>query len=146
MITLAIFEKMANDKVARLTRNKDFYWEEIPLQKDGSPAQGVWLVTRQGDLSGSHNGLNLRSTVDFYVGFANKVKTEATHQAILEWLLNNRCICELSGSVGGTTYNYRNIRIRQTATPENGGATENGTIVKVASALLVYDNNNKGKE
>lgn len=142
MITLALFEKMAADGVAGLTKNEDFYWEEIPLQKDGSPAQGVWLVTRQGDLSGSHNGLNLRSTVDFYVGFANKVKTEQTHQAILEWLLQNKAICALSGSVGGTTYDYSNVRIRQMATPENGGATENGTIVKIASAQLTYDINN----
>lgn len=139
MITLGLFEKMAEEKVAGLAKNQNFYWEEIPLQKDGSPAQGVWLVTRQGDLSGSNNGLNLRSVVDFYVGFANKVKTESTHLAITRWLLQNKSICELSGSVGGTTYSYRNIRIRQIATPENGGATENGTIVKIASAQLTYD-------
>lgn len=142
MITLALFEKMAEDNVANLIKNKNFYWEEIPLQSDGSPAEGVWLVTRQGDLSMSHKGLNLRSTVDFYVAFSNKVKTEQTHLAILEWLLHNKCICKLSGSVGGTTYNYSNVRIRPTASPENGGATGNGTIVKIASAQLVYDINN----
>lgn len=142
MITLGLFEQMAQDGVAGLTRNKDFFWEEMPLQRDGSPAQGVWLVTRQGDLTTSQNGLNLVSIVDFYVGFSNKVRTEAVHTAILQWLLQNKCICELSGTVGGTTYSYSNVRIRPTTTPENGGATENGTIVKIASARLVYDINN----
>lgn len=142
MITLGLFEQMAQDGVAGLTRNKDFFWEEMPLQCDGSPAQGVWLVTRQGDLSTSQNGLNLVSIVDFYVGFSNKVRTEAVHTAILQWLLQNKCICGLSGTVGGTTYSYSNVRIRPTTTPENGGATENGTIVKIASARLVYDINN----
>jgi hypothetical protein len=142
MITLGLFEQMAQDGVAGLTRNKDFFWEEMPLQRDGSPAQGVWLVTRQGDLSTSQNGLNLVSIVDFYVGFSNKVRTEAVHTAILQWLLQNKCICCLSGTVGGTTYSYSNVRIRPTTTPENGGATENGTIVKIASARLVYDINN----
>lgn len=141
MITLGLFEKMADDQVAGLTKNQDFYWEEIPLQRDGSPAEGVWLVTRQGDLSGSRKGLNLVSMVDFYVGFSNKVKTESVHQTILEWILQNQYICNLSGTVGGTTYRYSNVRIRPTASPENSGATENGTIVKVASARLVYDIN-----
>lgn len=142
MITLAIFEKMAADQVAGLTRNKNFYWEEMPLQSDGSPAEGVWLVTRGGDLSQSRKGLNMATTVDFYVGFSNKVKTEETHRAILEWILANKYICNLSGSVGGTTYSYSNIRIQPVTSPENSGATGNGTIVKIASARLIYDINN----
>lgn len=139
MITLGLFEKMADDQVAGLTKNQDFYWEEIPLQRDGGPAEGVWLVTRQGDISSSRKGLNLISMVDFYVGFSNKVQTESVHQAILEWLLENKYICNLSGTVGGTTYRYSNVRIRLVTSPENSGATQNGTIVKVASARLVYD-------
>lgn len=142
MITLGLFEEMARDEVAGLVKNQNFYWEEMPLQRDGSPAEGVWLVTRQGDISESRKGLNLLTMVDIYVGFSNKVKTESVHQAILEWLLNNKYICELSGSVGGTTYSYSNVRIRPVTSPENSGATQNGTIVKVASARLVYDINN----
>ena len=45
----------------------------------------------------------------------------------------------MSGSVGGTTYKFTNVRIRPATTPENYGATENGLIVKIASADLVYD-------
>lgn len=140
MITLAILNAMNEAQVGDLTKNKDFFWEEMPLRVEGKPARGVWLVTRGGDASNSPKGLNLKTTVDFYVAFGNKAQTEIVHQAILDWLIANPCICELSGSIGGTySYQYSNIRIRPTSTPENVGTTENGEVVKVASALLTYD-------
>lgn len=138
MITLALLKQMVADEVAGLTIDKDLYWEEMPLQKDGKPASGVWLVTR-GGTAGDAKGHNLHSTVDFYVALASKSKTEAVHQEILRWINANRGWCELSGSVGGTTYAFSNVRIRPTVTPQNYGQTENGLIVKIASAEVIYD-------
>lgn len=138
MITLALLKQMVADEVAGLTIDKDLYWEEMPLQKDGKPASGVWLVTR-GGTAGDAKGHNLHSTVDFYVALASKPKTEAVHQEILRWINANRGWCELSGSVGGTTYAFSNVRIRPTVTPQNYGQTENGLIVKIASAEVIYD-------
>lgn len=138
MITLALLEQMVRDNVADLTLDKDLFWEELPLQRDGKPASGVWLVTR-GGTAGDAKGRNLHTTVDFYVALANKPKTEAVHQRILEWIIKNRCFCELSGSVGGTTYSFSNVRLRPTVTPQNFGATENGLIVKIASAEVIYN-------
>lgn len=140
MITLALLNAMNDASVAGLTKNEDFFWEEVPLQKSGKPARGVWLVTRGGDASNSPKGLNLKTTVDFYVAFGNKTQTEVVHQQILDWILENPSICSLSGSVGDKYYySYSNLRIRPTLTPENVGMDENGAIVKVASALLTYD-------
>lgn len=139
MITLAILDQMEIDEVAELVTDENFFWEEEPLQKDGKPAQGVWLVTRAGNAANSPKGLNLQSTVDFYVAFKEKPKTEAVHQAILRWMLANKYFCRLSGSAGNTTYVFSNVRIRPTTTPENYGATENGLIVKIASAEVIYD-------
>ena len=141
MITLALLEQMAQEGVANLVVDQNCFWEQAPLQKDGSPASGVWLVTRGGNASNSPKGLNLRSTVDFYVALANKPQTEAVHQQILEWLIQNPCICEMSGSVGGTTYSFTNIRVRPTTTPQNFVVTQNNLVVKIASAELVYDIN-----
>lgn len=138
MITLALIKQMVADNVANLTIDKDLFWEEMPLQKDGKPASGVWLVTR-GGTAGDAKGRNLHSTVDFHVAFANKPKTEAIHQKILEWINTSKGWCELSGSVGSTTYAFSNVRIRPTVTPQNYGTTENGFIVKIASAELIYD-------
>ena len=143
MITLAILEQMVADKVANLEIDKNCFWEQAPLQSDGKPASGVWLVTRGGNAMNSPKGLNLHSTVDFYVALANKPKTEAVHQAILNWILANPCICELVGSVGGTNYSFSNVRIRPTTTPQNIMITSNNLVVKIASAELVYDINLK---
>lgn len=147
MITLALFNQIAADGVAGLTKNEDFYWEEYPLQSNGKPASGVWIITRGGDASQGQRGKNLQSTVDFYVCYNNKAKTEATQQAILEWILQNASICRLAGSAGDIQYDYENIRIRPTRTPENAGVTENGLIVKIASARIIYNltNYNKGE-
>ena len=142
MITLALLEQMASENVAGMVIDQNCFWEQAPLQKDGKPASGVWLVTRGGNAANSPKGLNLRSTVDFYVALANKPKTEAVHQEILEWIIANPCICQMVGSVGGTTYSYSNIRIRPTTTPQNFVVTENNLVVKIASAELVYDINN----
>lgn len=142
MITLALLQRMVSDNVADLVIDKNCFWEQAPLQKDGSPASGVWLVTRGGNASRSPKGLNLRSTVDFYVALANKPKTEEVHQQILEWVIHNPSLCRLSGSVGGATYDYTNVRIRPTTTPQNFVVTQNNLVVKIASAEIIYDINN----
>lgn len=141
MITLAILTQMVKDNVAGLTLDKDCFWEEAPLQNDGKPASGVWIVTRAGDASRSPKGLNLHSTVDFYVAYANKPKAEAVQRSILEWLIQNPALCKLVGSVGGTTYDFSNVRIRPATTPDNIAVTENHLIVKMASAEVTYDIN-----
>lgn len=147
MITLALFNEMASQQVAGLIGdeddpNRNFYWEEAPLanSKDlNSIARGVWLITRSGDIQQTHKGLNLRTTVDFYVAMADKIKTEQILQQIRTWLTKTMCICQLSGNLDGDRYQFSNIRIRPTTTTDNNGITENGLIVKVASAELVYD-------
>ena len=143
MITLALLNKMVADGVGGLTKNKDFFWEEMPLQKDGKPANGVWIVTRAASDNSGRNGHNLKTTADFYVAFANKAKTEVIHKAIRQYLLTHLCFCELSGSIDGTNYSYHftNVRLRGVTTPQVDGITENGLIVKLASVELVYDEN-----
>lgn len=139
MITLALLEQMVSDNVANLVIDQNCFWEQAPLQKNGAPASGVWLVTRGGNAANSPKGLNLRSTVDFYVALANKPQTEAVHQQILEWIIKNPCICSLSGSVGGVTYSFSNVRLRPATTPQNFVVTDNNLVVKIASAEIIYD-------
>ena len=146
MITLAILKKMVEDGVAGLVQDKTIFWEEAPLQKNGAPAQGVWIVTRGGSLARTPHGHNQNTIADFYVAFMDKVKTETTFTEIIEWMRKNLGICELSGAVGDSRYAYENIRIRPTASPSNTGATANGLIVKVASAEIYYDQSKKQED
>lgn len=139
MISLAILKQMASENVANLVIDKNAFWEEAPLQKDGAPAQGVWFITRGGSAQNSPKGLNLHSTVDIFVALANKPKTEKVHQDILSWLLKNPTFCELAGSVGGVDYDFTNVRIRPTTTPQNSAITQNHLIVKVVSVNIIYD-------
>lgn len=139
MITLALYNKMLADNVAGLADLGKFYYEEMPLQHNGDPASGVWLVTRGGSISQTRKGLNLRSTVDFYVALADKVEIDDMLAKIQRWITSTLYLCDLSGSVGDTNYHFTNVRIRPTTTPQNNGVTENGIFVKVASAEIIYD-------
>lgn len=139
MITLAILKQLEEDGIAGLEIDKNAFWEQAPLLKDGQPCEGVWLVTRGGDASLAPKGHNLHSTIDFYVAFNNKPKTEQVHQEILKWLLKNPCFCELVGSVGSIDYDYKNVRLRPETTPQNFVVSQNGLVVKMASATIIYD-------
>lgn len=142
MITLALYKQMIADDVADLEENTDFFWEELPLQNNGKPAQGAWLVTRGGDAAAKPKGHNLNTTVDIYVTFGNKVKTEKVLATINKWILDNPYFCELDGEASdGTEYSFSNVRLFPTTTPQNAGVTENGSIVKVASILIYYNLN-----
>lgn len=142
MITIAIFQEMARQQVANLTADKDFFVEELPLMKDGKPAQGTWLVTRGGSAINTPKGINQHTTIDFYVAYANKAKADSVQQSISAWIRENRSICRLSGTVGGSSYDFTNIRISPATTPQTMGATENGNLVKFASANVTFDINN----
>ncbi len=142
MITAGLFKKIADEKVAGLVANETLFWEEMPLDDNGQPREGVWLVTRGGDIENTANGLNLRTTVDFYVAFRNKVQTENVHAQISAWIRNNLSICRLEGTASENpliTYDYYNVRLRSTTTPSNSGITTSGLTVKVASVRVIYD-------
>lgn len=143
MITRAIFDQMISDNVAGLVADSNFFIDEAPLQKNGKPAKGVWLVERSGTIAPTVKLLNRQSIVDFYVAFNDKTEIDSTLTAIQQWMANwnSRGVCELSGGVDGTSYGYKvqNVRIWPEATPENQGITENGLLVKMASARVIYD-------
>lgn len=141
MITIALFQKMALDQVAGLTADKDFFNEELPLQKDGKYAEGTWLVTRGGSAQNTPRGINQHTTVDVYVAYSNRAKADSIHEAIMAWIRNNASICSLSGTVAGSSYSFANIRIRPATTPQNMGATTNGMLIKMASMDVTFDIN-----
>ena len=141
MITIALFTKMAAEQVAGLTADKDFFNEELPLQKDGKYAEGTWLVTRGGSNTNTPRGINQKTTIDVYVAYSNRAKAESIQKTILDWIRANSSICTLSGTDGGISYSFANIRIRPTTTPQNMGATTNGLLIKMASMDVTYDIN-----
>lgn len=142
MITYAIMKAIADAGTAGLTIDKDFYWEQEPLQANGKPAQGAWLLSRGGSNVDTTKGLNQRVTIDIYVAYNDKTKTEATLKAIADWIRNNRVICELNGTASGSSYAFTNVRITPATTPQNVGLNAtNGQVIKTVSADIVFDIN-----
>lgn len=142
MITYAIMKAIADAGTAGLTIDKDFYWEQEPLQANGKPAQGAWLLSRGGSNVDTTKGLNQRVTIDIYVAYSDKTKTEATLKAIADWIRNNRVICALNGTASGSSYAFTNIRITPATTPQNVGLNAtNGQVIKTVSADIVFDIN-----
>ena len=142
MITYAIMKAIADAGAAGLTIDKDFYWEQEPLQANGKPAQGAWLLSRGGSNVDTTKGLNQRVTIDIYVAYNDKTKTEATLKAIADWIRNNRIICALNGTASGSSYAFTNIRITPATTPQNVGLNAtNGQVIKTVSADIVFDIN-----
>lgn len=139
MITAAILTKMAED-IEGITIDQNAFWEELPLMKNGKPAQGVWIVTR-GGWDTNAKGINNQTTADIYVAYNDKSKTEAIHAQISARIRAHLAICELSGTIGDSRYDFTNIRIRPATTPSESGITANGNIVKIASATVYYDIN-----
>ena len=142
MITYAIMKAIADAGTAGLTIDKDFYWDQEPLQANGKPAQGAWLLSRGGSNVDTTKGLNQRVTIDIYVAYNDKTKTEATLKAIADWIRNNRVICELNGTASGSSYAFTNVRITPATTPQNVGLNAtNGQVIKTVSADIVFDIN-----
>lgn len=142
MLTIALVKQLAED-IEDLVLDVNLFCEESPIKPDGTFSEGVWAVSRGGQIQNNPHSINLHSIIDIYVAFNDRVKIETTHRAISEWIQTNRTFCTLSGSVGGIEYELNNIRIRQTSTPQNGGITENGVLVKVASLEAYYDIKNE---
>lgn len=142
MITYAIMKAIADAGTAGLTIDKDFYWEQEPLQANGKPAQGAWLLSRGGSNVDTTKGLNQRVTIDIYVAYNDKTQTEATLKAIADWIRNNRVICALNGTASGSSYAFTNVRITPATTPQNVGLNAtNGQVIKTVSADIVFDIN-----
>lgn len=142
MITYAIMKAIADAGTAGLTIDKDFYWEQEPLQANGKPAQGAWLLSRGGSNVDTTKGLNQRVTIDIYVAYNDKTRAEATLKAIADWVRNNRVICELNGTASGSSYAFTNVRITPATTPQNVGLNAtNGQVIKTVSADIVFDIN-----
>lgn len=139
MITAAILIRMAQD-IDGITVDKNAFWEELPLMKNGKPAEGIWIVTR-GGWETNAKGINCQTTADIYVAYNDKSKTESVHAQINQWIRDHLAICELSGVIGDSRYDFTNVRIRPATTPSESGITSNGNIVKIASATIHYDIN-----
>ena len=139
MITLHMLALLEEEDFGAI--DTDLFWEEMPLDRNGDPKEGVWIVSRGAPLS----RFNVTTqNFDIYARYANKLTCSQKLENILHFLQDAYdTVCELP-TVSQSQTNYINVRIRPTSGIENVGTDENGKIVKVISGEVQYERNNDG--
>ena len=139
MITLNVLQLLEDEGFG--TIDSDLFWEDVPLDGNGKPKNGVWIVPRASTVTSR----NVRvQQFDVYSRYTNKIPGSQKLEAILEYFEHNsNKPCELPVAESYTETVYTNIRIIPLSSIENVGVDENGKMVRVISAEIRY---NKLKE
>lgn len=142
MITLHIGKLLEDEGfgVLALTGNEanaEIYWEDIPLDSQGNPKNGVWVVTRSSTVSRLQTGVQ---AFDIYARYSNKITTANKLEGILNYLRDAYGeVCELPTIPEYSETVYRNVSIEPVSSVENVGSDVNNKIVKVISGIIRYE-------
>ncbi len=133
MITLSILKLLENEGFG--TIDTDLFWEDAPLDSQGNPKNGVWIVPR-----GSTYGRFIKTQAfDIYSRNANKVTSSKKLEDILEYLQEAYGeVCELPTVPPYSTTRYYDVQIVPTSSVENVGADDQDKIVRVISGQINY--------
>ena len=134
MIALHILKLLEDEGFG--TIDTDLFFEEAPLDGQGKPKQGVWIVERGTTVS----RLNHRvQNFDIYSRYTNKLTGYKKLEAILDFLQEAYGdVCELPAVPPYSSTVYENVSIEPTSSVENVGTDENDKIVRVISGIVRY--------
>lgn len=134
MISLHIAKLLADEGFGTL--DTDIFWEEAPLDQQGNPREGVWVVTRGAAVDRLTNGYQ---AFDIYARYANKLTTHQKLEDILEYLKEAFSeVCDLPLVPPYSMERYIDCSIQPTSSVDNVGTDENEKIVKVISGEIRY--------
>lgn len=136
MIALHILKLLENEGFG--TIDTDLFFEEVPLDGNGVPRQGIWIVER----GTSVNRFNTRTqNFDIYSRYTNKLTGYKKLEAILDYLQEAYGeVCTLPAVPPYSSTVYENVRLTPTSSVENVGVDENNKIVRVISGTVQYSN------
>lgn len=138
MITLHIAKLLANAGFGTL--DTDIFWEEVPINANGVPRNGIWVVTRGVPIT--RTNLHIQS-FDIYARYGNKLTTHQKLESILEYLQTAFVdVCTLPTVPPYSTTVYSNVRIVPTSGIDNVGTDEQDKIIKVVSGEIRWDKEN----
>lgn len=134
MVTLHILRLLQDAGFGTIDTN--LFWEEAPLDANGNPIEGVWIVTRGAPVS----RISVTTQAfDIYERYSNKITTAKKLEAILHYLQDSYgLVCDLPAVPPHSLTNYTNATITPTSGVENVGTDENDKIVKVISGEINY--------
>lgn len=134
MVTLHLLKSLANNGFG--TIDTDLFWEEVPLDSEGNPREGLWIVTRGSAVTRYDSNIQ---AFDIYARYANKIKTQQKLNDILKyfWSIQGET-CTLPTVPPYSLSAYTNVRIFPTSSVENVGSDEQDKIVKVISGEIRF--------
>ena len=134
MIALHILKLLEDEGFG--TIDSDLFFEEAPLDGQGKPKQGMWIVER----GTSVNRFNTQTqNFDIYSRFSNKLTGYKKLEGILDFLQEAYGeICELPAVPPYSSTVYHNVRIEPTSSVENLGTDVDNKIVRVISGTVQY--------
>lgn len=134
MITLHILKLLADEGFGQI--DTDLFWEDAPLDPQGNPKNGVWIVPRGTEVN--------RFTVstqafDIYSRHTNKVTSSKKLEDILDYLQEAfEDVCELPTVPPHSTTRYYDVMITPTSSIENVGTDEQDKVVRVISGQVTF--------
>ena len=135
MVTLHILQLLEDEGFG--TIDTDLFWEDIPVDSNGDPKNGVWIVPRGSTLSRFQTTIQ---AFDIYSRYANKITGSKKLEAILQYIKDAYDeVCELPTVPPYSTTLYNEVRLRPVSGIENVGTDEQDKVVRVISAEIQYN-------
>lgn len=135
MVTLHLAKLLSDEGLGTL--DSDLFWEEAPIDSDGRPLDGMWIVPRGVPLTRQNATVQ---AFDIFSRYANKVTGSKKLQAILSYLTDAYGeVCELPTVPPYSTDLYYNVRLIPTSGIENVGSDAQDKVVRVISGQVQFN-------
>ena len=135
MITLSLLKQMQTDNIG--TIDTDMFHLEAPLDANGVPRNGLWVLPRGAPVS--RFNVNIQP-IDIYFRHTNKNVSMKKAKQVLDYLQESFSeICTLPNYPPIFSETYSNVTITPTAGIEYIGEDVNGKLVFVVSGEIRYN-------
>lgn len=134
MITLHIAKLLADEGFGTL--DTDIFWEDAPLDSNGNPKDGVWIVPRGAEV----NRFTIHTQqFDIYSRNKNKVTGSKKLEDILNYLQTAfEEVCELPTVPPHSLTRYYDVTITPVSSIENVGTDDQKKVVRVISGQVTF--------
>lgn len=135
LVSLHILKLLENNGFG--TIDTDLFWEDIPLDSNGKPKEGVWIVTTG---SAVDRFVVTKESFDIYARYSNKLTSATKLESILHFLQTAYdTVCDLPTVPPYSTAEYFNVRIKPTSSIEQVGFDEQGRLVRLISGQIQFN-------
>lgn len=135
MVSLHIAKLLEDEGFGTL--ETDLFWENIPLDSNSNPVDGLWVVTRGSTLDRFNT---TTQQFDVYSRFSNPLTGSKKLEGILEFLKEAYGeVCELPTVPPYSLTIYDDVRLRPISGIENVGVDAQEKIVRLISGEVQYN-------